>query len=271
LKFKKKILFNSDNQIWRLLITSTDKLIIETRNTETKQVYFNCIELYSGKSIFSDTQFDEKCWIGIEDTFDDKIIFHEFAKPDMPGHKGISVFDINTQKILWKDEQYLFSFICDGKIYAFKQKFESRDFYALDLETGNIIEELGEDYEKINELKSIAESQKGYDKYFFPSTLSKLSKDSEAVNSAIKEKNIVGEIEYLEYEDSYFLSYHSNTRLKGTVNSFYAIDKEKNKIIFKEVLNTNLELLMPDSFFTYKDLLILLKGKTQVEIYKIDG
>ena len=44
-----------------------------------------------------------------------------------------------------------------------------------------------------------------------------------------------------------------------------------HKIIFKELLNTHLELLMPDSFFTYKDLLILLKGKTQVEIYKMDG
>jgi hypothetical protein len=120
-------------------------------------------------------------------------------------------------------------------------------------------------------LKSIAESQKGYDKYRFPSTLPKQSKDSEAINSAIKEKNIVGEIEYLEYENFYFLNCHSNTRLKGTVNSFYALDKKKNKIIFKELLNTHLELLMPDSFFTYKDLLILLKGKTQVEIYKVCG
>jgi hypothetical protein len=214
---------------------------------------------------------DEKCWIGIEDTFGDKIIFHEFAKPDMPGHKGITVFDIPTQKVLWKDEKYLFSFIHDGIIYAFKQKFESRDFYSLNLETGEIIEELGENYEKINELKSIAETQRGYDKYLFPGTLSKLSKDFEHVNKILKEKNMIGEIEYLEHENTYLLNYHSNTRLKGTVNSFYAIDKLKNKIILKDILNTNLELLMPDSFFIYKNLLFLLKGKTKVEIYKIYG
>ncbi len=271
MKFTRSVSYKNDNQIWRLLITSTDKLIVEVRDTKSKQVYFSCIDLNSGEAVFSDIQLEEKCWIGIEDTHGDKIIFHEFAKPDMPGHKGIIVFDISTQKVLWKDEQYLFSFIYDDKIYAFKQKFEGREFYSLNLESGDVIEELGEDYEKINELRSTAETQKGYDNYRFPSTLSKLSKDFDAINKTIKEKNIVGEIEYLEYENAFLLSYHSNTRLKGTVNNFYAIDKAKNKIIFKELLNTNLELLMPDSFFIYKDLLLLLKGKTEVEIFKMHG
>ncbi len=271
MKFTRSFSYKSDNQIWRLLITSTEKLIIEVRDTKTKQVYFSCIDLNSGESIFSNIQLDEKCWIGIEDTYGDNIIFHEFAKPDMPGHKGIIVFDIPTQKVLWKDEQYLFSFIYSGNIYAFKQKFEGRDFYSLNLQTGEVIEKLGEDYKKINDLRSIAEAQKGYDNYVFPSTLSKISKDFGEINNVIKEKNIVGEIEYLEYENIFLLSYHSNTRLKGTVNNIYAIDKTKNKIIFKELLNTNLELLMPDSFFIYKDLLLLLKGKTEVEIFKMHG
>ena len=75
---------------------------------------------------------EEKYWIGIEKIYQDKIIFHHFAKPDMPEHKKIIVYDILENKILWQNNDYTFLTILEDKVYAFRKKFEGRDVYILD-------------------------------------------------------------------------------------------------------------------------------------------
>ena len=99
MEIKKLYSYKSEKQIWRILISGSDKLILETRDLNTKEVFFNCLFIENGKSIFSNLQLDEKCWIGIEDIYKGIIFFHYFPKPDMPHHKGIIAFDITAQKI----------------------------------------------------------------------------------------------------------------------------------------------------------------------------
>ena len=45
MKLKKTFSFTDKNQIWRLLISETDKLLIETRDLEKKEVFFHCYDL----------------------------------------------------------------------------------------------------------------------------------------------------------------------------------------------------------------------------------
>ena len=45
MKIKKKYSFKNKRQIWRLLPTTTDKLVIEDRDTQNKEVFFNCIDI----------------------------------------------------------------------------------------------------------------------------------------------------------------------------------------------------------------------------------
>ena len=102
MKIKKKYSFKDKRQIWRLLITDTDLLIIETRSVESREVYFNCIDIHSGKKKFNNIQMEEKSWIGIEMIYKDIIFFHQYAKPDMPEHRRILAYDINQQKYCGK-------------------------------------------------------------------------------------------------------------------------------------------------------------------------
>ena len=90
--------FSNNRQIWRLIPTATEKLIIEERDTENKEVFFNCLEISSGVKIFSELQLEEKFWVGIEAVNNDIIYFHKFVKPDMPRHQGIIAFDIEIKK-----------------------------------------------------------------------------------------------------------------------------------------------------------------------------
>ena len=45
--------------------------------------------------------------------------------------------------------------------------------------------------------------------------------------------------------------------------------EKSNLLIFKEILNINLNAFAPDSFFVYNKLLILMKEKNQVVVYEL--
>ena len=51
MKLKKKYTHNNKRQIFRLIPTDTGKIIIEERDTEKKQAYFNCLHIDNGKLI----------------------------------------------------------------------------------------------------------------------------------------------------------------------------------------------------------------------------
>ena len=111
MKIKKKYTHDNGRPIWRIIPTETGKLIIEEREKDNKQVYFNCLEIESGKKIFKNFQLEEKFWIGIEAVYNDVIYFHKFVKPDMPQHVGIIALDLGGKKILWENFSNSFLFM----------------------------------------------------------------------------------------------------------------------------------------------------------------
>ncbi|MEN8191436.1 MAG: DUF4905 domain-containing protein [Bacteroidota bacterium] len=272
MKIKNKYSYTDGNQVWRIKLTETDKLFIETRNTEKKEAFFHCLHLNDGKPIFTQLQMEEKYWLGIETIYKDIILFHKFAKPDMPGHKGIFAFDINTQNVLWENEEYAFLFLLDKKIYAYQEKFEGKKVSTLSVETGELIEDLGNNPPNINNLKDLADSQIDYTDYKFPESYYGTTTNpvnDELINSEIKNLSITGNIEFLHFVNFLIFNYHSQSKNKGITNNLVVFDTLKKKIIFKEILNTHLNAFAPDSFFIYKNLLILIKEKNQVFVYDL--
>src|SRR4030042_2793115 len=152
MKIKKRYSFKDENQIWRVLLSDSDKLIIETRDTDMKQAYFNCLDFFSGRSIFKGYQLDEKYWIGIEALYRDVIFFHKFVKPNMPEHKQIIAFDIKMQNVLWQNDDYRFLFVLEDRIYCFTRQFDEKNYFVLDYVTGRLIKEENVDEQEINRL-----------------------------------------------------------------------------------------------------------------------
>lgn len=273
MKIEKLYTFKNGRQIWRLLLTTSDKLLVETRDTENKEVFFSCLDAFTGKPVFENLQLEEKFWIGIETTYKDVIFFHKFAKPDMPGHKEIIAFDLTTQKIIWQTDDYAFLFIYDNYVYSFKQLFEGQKFFALDYKTGELIEELGSDYEKIDILSGRSESENHYDDYLFPMKFNNEYIEEKRITEIIDEKtktsDIVGDIEYNVYEDILLLNFFTKAENGNLINKFFAVDIKSNSELFNIVLNSEANAFVPDSFFMYKNLLFLLKGKNEVLVSSI--
>ena len=261
IKLKKAYSFSNRKQIWRLLVTDKDKLIIETRDLKSKEVSFTCLNVLSGKKIFKNIQLDEKIWLGIEEIYNDIIYFHKYAKPDMPGHKGIIAFDINSRKELWSTEAYLFLFAHEEKIYVYKELFEGRRFFTLNYETGELIDDLGESYEQINELRNQVKLKKDYSNYLFPENYFQQDNSGAEVGNIIfnliNKEDVLGSVEYILKESLLLFNYHKKNRDGNYSNHFFAIDVDSQKEITKFVLNSLVNSPVPDSFFIYKNMLLV--------------
>ncbi len=273
MKLKKKYRFDNKRQIWRILPTNDGKLIIEERENEKKQAYFHCLSLYTGKKIINNFQLEENFWVGIETVKDDTIFFHKFAKPDMPKHKGIFAFDINSKKIFWENPDLVYQFILHDKLYSYAEKFGGRKFYALNPLNGELIDELDENYEMINELREESFKEEDNKGYLFPEVFEAELVDDDQVADRIKSLRndfvISGKVEYIIKNQLLMMSFHEVNSQRNFTNHFKAVDLSKGKYILEEVINKETNLYFTDSFFVKDDLLFLLFGKSRLVVYKI--
>jgi len=273
MKLKKKYKFDNGRQIWRIIPTNSGKLIIEEREPEKKQAYFHCLELESGKKLLSNFQLEDKFWVGIESVQDDVIFFHKFAKPDMPKHRGIFAFDLMKKEFIWQNPELIFLFILDEKLYTYKEKFEGRSYLAINPNNGEVINDIGKNYEYINNLRSEASAKETDNGYLFPEAFEIDSGMDKQANEFIKSlKNdfvLSGKVEYILKNQLLLMSFHEANSRGSLNNLFKAVDLSKGKYILEEVINKETGLYLTDSFFVKDDLLFLLFGKTRLEVYKI--
>jgi Domain of unknown function (DUF4905) len=277
MKIHHRYSFSNNRQIWRLLPAGADRIIIEERNPETKEAFFSCLDIESGEKVFDDLQLREKYWTGIETIYKDIIYFHNFVKPDLPGHLGIIAYDINKKKIIWENPELTFLLMDDDKIYCFQSLFEVRKYYTLDYKTGIKFEELGSNPDKINELREKKLFELNFSDFKFPRS-SNYIYDSESniksVIDAIKaSQEISGHVEFVEYKKLLLVNFHkinNPAEREKFANLFQAIEIDSEKVIFEKVLNEDSVSYSPDSFFTKGNLIFLLVGKKELAVCAVD-
>lgn len=273
MKLKHKYTFTNGRQLWRILISDTGKLIVEDRDVEKKLAFFSCLDSESGRKIFRNFQLEEKFWVGIETIYKDIIYFHKYAKPDMPQHKEIIAWDISSQKILWHNDEYAFLFAHNDKVYGFKPKFEGRSYVSFDYLTGEELEDLGTDSERINSIRySINEDEK-YRAYRFPEQFrNETAKDietKEIINEFVDVAAVKGNVEYVRFGDVLIFNYYSRNQDGRLTNKFTAADVKSKKSLLGLELNSNANAFVPDSFFMKDNLLFLLKEKRELMVYSV--
>jgi hypothetical protein len=269
MKIYPKYTFSNNRQIWRIIPGGEEKLIIEEREISTKEVFFSCIQMDKGEVIIDSLQFEEKFWIGIEDVYKDIIFFHKYNKPDMPGHSGIIAYDITNRKELWHSDKYLFSLIYDDHIYCYRNEFEGRKYFKLNYKTGELVSDSGNDFHSISSLKGLRDEEI-YKGYAFPNALGESNRDIAEIFDKIRKDDVLtGKIDFIKVNDLLLTSYHRILDNGKLQNCFKALDIRIKKIIFEEILNKEINNLIPDSFFLINDLIFLLKEKEKLIVFLI--
>ena len=256
-----------------MLPTDNDKLVIEERNVDKKQAYFNCLNITNGKKIFKHLQFDEKFWIGIETVYNDVILFHKFRKPDMPQHLGLIAFDMIKQKTVWENAEHTYLFVKDDKVYTFQQLFEKREYFTIDINTGEVVDKLGTDSNSINLLRGEVIASEDFSRYHFPiSFVNQNDVDDRIADlmQELRENHIIkGKIEYVLKDGLLLFNFHKIESDNSLNNSFKVVDLSTGKFILEKVLNFRTNAFVPDSFFLKDNMLFLLIERTKLEVYRI--
>lgn len=269
---KKNYTFNNERNIWRLLLTDLDQIVIEERDINKKEVFFSCIDYKTGTPFWKNKTFaNEKFWIGIEGTSSNVLFLHLYEKPNIPNHKKIIAVELNSGDELWRNEDLVYYNSDRNNIYAFKQKFENKLFYKLNILTGEIEAELGNENEASYIISNIPE--KDYSKYIFGVNIHELKEKNnvfEIISKHAPQNRYFDFIEYIEKDQYLIFNYYDKLKESKLTNRLVIHNMLENKTELIETINSSTPAPVPDSFFMYENLLFFVKDKQELvalEIY----
>ncbi len=267
MKIKKIFRHAKNRTVWRILLNNENLLLIEERDLKSREVFFQCYDLISGKKKFSDLQMENKFWAGVELFEGDIIYFHGYRKPDMPWHQGIYAYSVSKGKIIWSNPDHIFSFGEKENLVCRVQEFENLKYFSIDKLNGETIGEI-ESAELVNQRQETARDNADYSRYEFPVAYTPgfMPEVDELLSQMLKP----GErfIETLSYDSVLF--YIVQKTLETGLHSQWlrGIDIFSKKFIFDEPLNENLNSFLFDSFFLYSRYLITIKNKNEIIVYE---
>lgn len=127
-----------DEVLWKILVDVSDELLlIEKRNLQTLQVYFEVLDLHSGDILLKNFHTWESWWISAVWVHKQKIVFSLYEQENTPIGRGIVVFDICNQNMLWQNlELNFFGASRNENCIFLRKNTESSLTQAYSLETG---------------------------------------------------------------------------------------------------------------------------------------
>jgi hypothetical protein len=265
--------FDADTLIWRIVFTSKDRLVGETRNQETKSTSFFCLDLYSGKPLWKDMRFEEPWWIGIEAVHERWLFLHGFVRPDIPEHRGIRVLDIETGKLLWRNDALSFWFIDKDKLYAHQHSFDKHIACELDMNTGTTLKEYSGDLESLLKLRQqVLDRESDHEPHVsFPELFDEhesAPNTGTVVRLITEGKALEGWIEYLVHREmlivSHYRRYHDHPESPLLNNILTLYDLKLGKTLYNEIIAKEVKAPSPDAFFVKDDLLIFIQHQTMI-------
>lgn len=244
--------YDATARLWRVLFGERERIVGEARDHEKKLVTFFCLDERMGKPKWENRAMAEPWWMGIEAVHGDTLLLHGFDKPDIPEHRRIFALDLETGAQRWVNEDLTFWFAYQDKVYAHQTLFEKRVGYVLSLETGEILETHNEGVEALFAVRQLAreEDQSGF--FLFPSELKRTSHMSEIESIVLKQlrqKDVAGNVEYLQKDPFLLYNYHVRVSEKGLENRLMVVDSRKGREYFSDVLARDVSAPVPDSFF----------------------
>ncbi|MDA0987038.1 MAG: DUF4905 domain-containing protein [Bacteroidetes bacterium] len=262
--------YKTDGVLWRITFSSNGFIVGEDRDVDKKVVTYFCLDSKNGNVLWRDLTFCDPFWSAVKGIIANKLFIHGFRKPDMPEQHKISVVDLKSGKELWfrNDISVLSAnqeFIC-----AFRDFFEKRVYYLIDINNGELVQE----FNQLPETYLAEKDFTGRTNFIYPQPAEINIDLKNKLSKFIPFDKIKGSIEMTKWNNFIFFSFHTQQikTIEGSLNflhQFSIIDELKNKLIFKTILNKETPNIVPDSFFIDGNNLYILKEKSTISVFDI--
>ncbi|MFN0156794.1 MAG: DUF4905 domain-containing protein [Bacteroidota bacterium] len=249
--------------IWRLLPTGSGKLIGEERDIESKSVSFFCINQFTGEVLWERRAFGPQWWIGIEAVHREMLYLHGFATPELPGHKMVIGVDILTGTRSWSSDELKFILAADDLVFASKDAAEGELLFELNYRTGAILRLWGNNHQVVKEARAKMADETGV-RTEFPVTLGSVTRSLYA--GVLPANDLTAQIEGIDHDEHVVLNFHERTPRSTPEetrmdNVLVIVNKKKNNIVFRDVLNAGVAAIVPESFFIQEGMLYYIKNR----------
>jgi hypothetical protein len=255
--------------VWRLQFTPGGRIVGESRDQEKKAASFFCLDAVSGRVLWQDLTLDEAWWVGIEGVLDDTLVLHGFASPDMPEHRGIRAYDVETGALRWQNDKATYWFGIGQRLFAYRDMFEKRVGYEFDLRTGELKTTYDQSLQELHEIRSGAVTGEFVPDVVLPEIMDEATTEpatSEFLKRETKGKGIVGNIEFIQKNDILAFNYH--VRSEGTKtgqplfeNHLCVYRVSNGRRLFTDIIARDLKAQVPDAFFLHKRMLFFVRDQ----------
>ena len=260
--------YPAGSTIWRMVLAEHGRLVGECRDPENRVASFFCLEIPTGEVLWRDLRLDEQWWVGIEAVQKNVVLFHAFAKPDMPGHRGIQAFDSASGVQLWRNDDVAYWFGHENLVIAYRDFFEKRVGYEIDLQSGVLLKTHDTSLEELHAFRRQVAEEQGFPEVKLPEILVEDEADPALVALVRKEtagKELSGRVEYLWQNDVLLFNFHEqkrdNKESLRLENNLIVYRLSGKKRVFADVIGRNLAAYVPDSFFVRHPFVLFIKDQ----------
>jgi hypothetical protein len=129
--------------LWQIQTGSPQCLVGEVRVPDTKQVKYFCLDRASGIPLWTELNPQGTWWSGIEAIGEGVVLFHGFASPDLPLHRGLYAVDLLSGRSLWSNPDARFLGLHSSMLLVSVDTPEKRAYRELNLLSGAVVRERG--------------------------------------------------------------------------------------------------------------------------------
>ncbi|QJD97763.1 DUF4905 domain-containing protein [Mucilaginibacter robiniae] len=240
-----------DGQVWRMEIDPINHILFaEIRMIADRNVNFAAINLNNGETYFKNYTVDERWLTGIEAAFDGVLLLHFYQTENGPTHKGLAAIEASTGNLLWSNFNLSFDHLSINGPVLFDSRLHPPKYNLADIKNGTQIRtyQPSIDTELVQPLllpQIIT----------IPNNLPPLPAEPYGNN-----------VHYLEYNNLRIVSLHA-LRAGTLVQYLYIISG--NKLIFEDILNTNIQKLQPEAFVMYQNKLVYIKDRSEIKVLNL--
>jgi len=256
-------------RVFRCLPDSEGRLLFHLIDDESRQHFFSLYSLHRDEFIANNFVPPYKFKPGIEAITSDMIYFHDYVSDDMPTHSGIIAYSIPNKKLMWSVDELVYQFHDDQGVYAAKELFESKQFFLLSQETGEIIEEFDQDFTRVNQLRRSLEEEESGGAIQYSQLISYDENNTLLTKflPLLDPFTVVGEIEHLVTDANEYLGFYTK-EINGEFTHHLIVMQTQNSVIEHIELENGMKGMMWESFFFYQGTLILTTGRNEISLLK---
>lgn len=243
-------------------------LAVELRENEETTTAFSVIKLPALQAIMEPLSFEDGWWLSLKDVGEGYLVIQEFTDAENPQSVQTFFQHISQEHTSAMLEGYVHMGFWEGKSFGYFPDAEGKNWrYALaDCWYGSASELTSAEAEKI-----ISRLQKLEKALNFPNLYAEGSDSFSSVQAFMQhyfQLKIVGQVEYLETGGKILISYFIKHE-EGLMNELLVLDAEGNKCACFTLAHERPGTAV-DTFWVYKNLLILLTDQKTITGYELD-